>query len=97
MSLVQVKVLRSLLRGRTVRAERLIESLKPFLLELEELLGALGPHLSDPDWTEAAKKLDEMIAIVKRPSAFYRRVRARELALERWPPRKGQRSVRRIG
>lgn len=99
-----MRLLRSVVRRRVVGPDRLLEALRPLLGELEEMLAALGADLADDRWTEAAQKLRELVEVLKRPSAFYTRVRAAEQQLEQRtldaierasrmmprPPRKGQ-------
>lgn len=83
----------------------MLELLRPLLVELAQLFEALGPHLEEPRWTDAAKVLEEMIEVLKRPSAFFEMIRARDAEadanrinalelLRKLVPRKGQAMVR---
>jgi organic radical activating enzyme len=63
--------LRSVLRRRYLRPEFLLGPLKDFLRELEQLLGAIGVETDQTMWSEASKRLDELLEVLKRPSEFY--------------------------
>lgn len=52
------------------------------LVELEQLMGALGAELGETMWTEAAARLEEVIAVLRRPSDFYLAMRKREDELQ---------------
>lgn len=77
-----MRLLRSVVRRRIVRPDALLESVRPVLIELEELLGALGAELVDERWTEAAKKLGELVEVLKKPSEYYKHVRDIDAARE---------------
>lgn len=85
---------------------RMLGSVEPVLRELAQVLDALGAHLEDERWTEAAAALWGALAVLRKPSPRYEA----NLQLEREavavpdepaasstirlvPPRKGQLSI----
>ncbi|HEY1554838.1 MAG TPA: hypothetical protein VGF94_08390 [Kofleriaceae bacterium] len=53
---------------------RITETLAPLLAELLELLDAVGAHLEDDRWAEAATKIRAAVEELRRPSELYERV-----------------------
>jgi hypothetical protein len=61
-------------RHRLVLPHRLLEALVPLLAELLRLLDAVGVHLEDDRWREAATKIQVALEELRRPSELYQRV-----------------------
>lgn len=53
------------------------------LVELAQLFESLGLHLADPRWTEAGKRLDELIEVLAKPSEYYMAIKAEDEARDR--------------
>jgi phytoene dehydrogenase-like protein len=62
-------------RRRLVLPHRLISAIAALVQELAQQLDALGLHLRDGRWTEAAKRLHAVVGELSRPSEFYERIR----------------------
>lgn len=56
-------------RRRILGPDQLFQPLRDLLVQLTDLIGALGAHLSDEDWNEAATKLAAAIEELKKPGA----------------------------